>query len=131
MRLNNFLKNADRLGIISSSLCLIHCISLPILVSIKPLAAEFMHENLEFLEYIFLGLSLIAIYFATRSPHVTRRIKWAFYVIFILFAVGIFLEDSSYAWITYLAYIGSAGLIVMHVINIRHGIRCSVPEHAH
>lgn len=130
MRLNKLFKNADTLGIISSFLCLIHCISLPILISVKPVAAKFIDEDLQFLEYIFLGVSLIAVYFATRSSHVTRRIKWAFYIIFALFTLGIFLEES-FVWLTYLAYAGSAGLIVMHIINIRHGIRCAIPEHSH
>lgn len=130
MRLNKLLKNSDSIGIISSFLCLIHCISLPILISIQPVTAEFIHEDLEFLEYIFLGVSLIAVYFSTRSPHVTRQIKIAFYIIFTLFALGIFFEEQL-AWLTYLAYAGSAGLIVMHVINLRHGIRCAVPEHQH
>ncbi|EAY31499.1 MerC domain-containing protein [Microscilla marina] len=127
---NNLFKKADTLGIISSFLCLIHCISLPILVSIQPVVGKFIDEELHFLEYVFVGLSLIAVYFATRSSHVTLRMKWAFYIIFVLFTLGIFLEDA-FVWLTYLAYAGSVGLIVMHIINIRHSMRCSVPEHAH
>lgn len=130
MSLNKFFKNADTIGIISSFLCLIHCISLPILISIQPVAAKFIDEDLQFLEYIFLGLSFVAVYFATRSSHVSRRIKWAFYIIFTLFTLGILLEES-FQWLTNLAYAGSAGLIILHVINIRHGIRCTVPEHNH
>lgn len=130
MRFNAFFKNADLIGITSSLLCLIHCVSLPILISLKPVAAHFIHEDLHFLEYIFLGLSLIAVYFATRSAHVTPRMKWVFYIIFSLFALGILFEEKM-AWLTYLAYAGSAGLVVMHVINLRHGIRCAVAEHQH
>ena len=130
MRINTFFKNSDSIGIISSFLCLIHCISLPILISVQPVTARFVDEDLHFLEYIFLGVSLIAVYFSTRSSHVTQRMKWAFYIIFSLFALGIFFEEQL-AWLTYLAYIGSAGLIIMHIISLRHGIRCAVHEHQH
>ena len=130
MGLNISFKNSDSVGIISSLLCLIHCISLPILISAQPLAARFVDENLHFLEYVFLGLSFLAVYFSTRSSHVTQRMKWAFYIIFSLFALGIFFEEQL-AWLTYLAYVGSAGLIVMHIISLRHGIRCKIPEHQH
>lgn len=120
-------KNSDKIGIISSSLCLIHCIALPIFISLQPTLIGFLEHDLHFIEYIFLVLSYVAVYFSTRSHHVTKEIKFTFYVVLSVFTVGILFEETL-GWIKYVGYVGSLGLISLHIFNIYHCKRCAIAE---
>lgn len=128
--MNNSLlnKNADTIGIISSFLCLVHCIALPVLISVQPVLIGFIAEDLHFLEYIFLGLSFVAVYFATRNT--SRTISILFYIVLSAFTLGIVLEETL-GWMKYLGYIGSVGLILTHIYNIRYHYQCRIHRHHH
>ncbi len=119
-------RKADYIGITGSVLCIIHCMITPILLMSTALLQD---EHLRFgylsLDYIFIGVNIVAVYFATRhyAPPVIKKALWSFLC---LFAVAIILEDVSPVF-EYLGYAASAGLVVTHLINIRqHRI-----QHAH
>ncbi|WP_128548762.1 MerC domain-containing protein [Larkinella soli] len=119
-------RKADYIGISGSVLCVIHCLITPfLLVSSSFLADDAVRVGYLSLDYVFIGVNILAVYFATRhfaSPAV-RVGLWSFLV---LFAVAILLEDFSETF-EYLGYAASFGLMSMHLINIRnHRLR-----HAH
>lgn len=120
-----FSKNADRIGIISSSLCLVHCIALPLLISLQPALISFLHDDMHFVEYIFLLLSVVAVFFATRSTHMSDSTRKLFYVVLGVFTLSILLGERFH-WLHYIGYLGSFALIVLHIINIRQCQRCEI-----
>jgi len=111
-------RKADYIGIAGSVLCIIHCLITPVLLMTTAL---FQDEKLRIgylsLDYVFIGVNIIAVYFATRhyaSP-VIKKSLWGFLS---LFTVALLLEDVAPAF-EYLAYVASAGLVITHLLNIR------------
>jgi hypothetical protein len=119
-------RKADYIGITGSVLCIIHCLITPILLMSTALMK---HDELRFgylsLDYVFIIVNIIAVYFATRH-HASPVIKRALWGFLTLFAVAIVLEDTNELF-EYLGYAASAGLVVTHLVNIRqHRL-----QHAH
>lgn len=115
----------DKLGICTSTLCLIHCIVPPVLMLFLPLnSAEIF--DIEFVHDIFavvvIGSVLIAIYPHFKSKQHQDIIGFASIGI-ILIVSAIFAHSFSEISHTILTMIGSAFLITSHVknIKIRHG----------
>lgn len=117
---------ADYIGITGSVLCIIHCLITPVLLMSTALLKN---DPLRFgylsLDYVFIGVNIVAVYFATRhyAHPVIKRALWGFLAVF---AVAIILEDVNELF-DYVGYVASAGLVFTHLINIRqHRLR-----HAH
>ena len=115
--------NSDKVGVVSSLLCLIHCLVLPAIISIEPLLSEFLFEELHFVEYLFLALSFIAVYFSSKKSPV--HLKYIFYIVLGVFTLAILLEEQ-FTWMPYLAYLGSVCLITAHLVNYYKYQRCAV-----
>ncbi|UFH53904.1 MerC domain-containing protein [Spirosoma sp. KNUC1025] len=111
-------RKADYIGITGSILCIIHCLITPVLLMTS---AVFQDEQLRIgylsLDYVFIGVNIIAVYFATRhyAPAIIKKSLWGFLG---LFTIALLLEDVAPAF-EYLAYLASAGLVITHLINIR------------
>lgn len=111
-------RKADYIGITGSVLCIIHCLITPVLLMTTTL---FQDEKLRIgylsLDYVFIGVNIIAVYFATRhyAPSFIKKSLWGFLS---LFTIALLLEDVAPAF-EYLAYFASAGLVITHLINIR------------
>ena len=109
---------ADYIGITGSILCIIHCLITPILmVSSTLLADRTVRIGFLSLDYVFIVVNIIAVFFAVRraSQPLVKVGLWSFLG---LFAGALLLEDVHEAF-EYLAYTASAGLIGMHVLNLR------------
>jgi hypothetical protein len=110
---------ADYVGITGSVLCLIHCLATPVLL----LTSAVLQQNVALLaswhslDYVFIGINIVAVYQATRHATVPgiRRGLWGFLA---LFAVALLLEDRVVG-IVYVGYVASFGLIGLHLANIR------------
>ncbi len=114
--MKTFSKQSDKIGIISSSLCLVHCLSMPLLLSMQPLSSGLdAHAHGHLFELFFLVFSFVAVYFSTRHT-ASVPMKYAFYAVLSLFTLGFVFEESLY-WVKYLGYLGSLGLIVLHLYN--------------
>lgn len=117
-------QKSDNVGIISSVLCLIHCLLLPVAISAMSVANQHLHEDLEFMDYIFWGLSLVAVYYSVRQTTHTK-VRLAFYLAGLLFTAGILFKEVlpfGEAW----AYAGSVCLILTHTYNMRYCKHCAV-----
>jgi hypothetical protein len=134
--------NSDFIGAISAFLCIIHCAIVPILMGVHSfyyagdlitsthIEHNHVHEHTSFidvvsgshwhtLDYFFVVITLIAVYFATR----TSKVIWisvGLWSAAILFVVSILLQESI-AGVEYIAYFASALLIVFHFLNQRLG----------
>ncbi|QJW91017.1 MerC domain-containing protein [Spirosoma taeanense] len=111
-------RKADYIGITGSVLCILHCLITPVLLMTTAL---FQDEKWRLgylsLDYIFIGINIVAVYFATRhqaSP-VIKKALWGFLS---LFTIALLLEDSAPLF-EYMAYAASAGLVLTHLVNIR------------
>ncbi|WP_338763659.1 MerC domain-containing protein [Bernardetia sp. ABR2-2B] len=131
--------NSDFIGAMSAFLCIIHCAIVPILMGIHSFYyagdalvshTEHSHSHsslhsLNFLEgshwhtldYFFIAITLIAVYFATRRS-IVSWVKTGLWSAASLFVISILLEEFIVG-IEYLAYFASALLIVFHFLNQR------------
>lgn len=112
----------DKIGIISSILCVIHCAIIPILLTIVANMGDPFGAFSFPLHLIFIALAFTAVYFASKNSY-SIKIKIALWSFFILFAAGIFLEQFTHIDNS-LTLLSSIGLIVTHLINIRYCKKC-------
>lgn len=126
MKVGVLSRKADYIGITGSVLCIIHCLVTPILlVSTSLLDNNALRFGYLSLDYVFIGVNIIAVYFATRH-HSSSVIKLALWGFLALFSVAIILEEVNELF-EYVGYFASAGLIVTHLTNLRY---CRM-HHAH
>jgi uncharacterized membrane protein YvlD (DUF360 family) len=113
----HFHRKADFMGIAGSILCLIHCLITPALAMGGSLTAH-NHTigGLIDLDYFFIIINGIAVYFATREHRIPalRMFLWG---AFLLFSVSLILENE-FAAFKALGYLGSGLLIAGHVYNV-------------
>jgi hypothetical protein len=71
------------------------------------------------LDYVFLAISLVAVWYAGRGTRhlLYRTLLWLAWCVF---AGGILAESLGFAFGHGLMYLGSVGLIVVHLLNMRH-----------
>lgn len=111
------INKADLIGILSSSICLVHCLATPLLMAF---GAGFLTNP--FYEYLFLILSFISIYKATQN---NDSIKIAF-ILWISFSGFLFstLFHEKYDWLHYSGYFFAILIIIGHTLNIKHCKSC-------
>lgn len=118
MKTERLSRKADYIGITGSVLCIIHCLITPVLLLTSSM---FQNSTLRLgylsLDYVFIGVNIVAVYFATRhyAPLAIKRSLWGF---LFLFAAALLLEDTAPVF-EYIAYTASAGLVITHLLNIR------------
>lgn len=108
-------RQSDKVGVFSSLLCLAHCLALPLLMSSHGLTASVFSHDWHFVEYVFLAVSFVAVYYSTRHQPL-NWVKVSFYLVLAAFTVG-FVFEAHWAWLKYLGYFGSLGLIGLHLYN--------------
>jgi MerC mercury resistance protein len=115
---SGFITNrADYIGIMGSFLCLIHCIATPFLLMSSAWLKQ--SESFHSLDYVFIAVNIVAVYFASRNHHSTSLISKSLWVFLGIFTVAILFEESG-TFFEYLGYFASLGLITTHFLNIRH-----------
>lgn len=104
---------SDYLGIISSILCLVHCLLTPAILSFHYVFVKTTSQY-EMVEYIFLCMSFLAVFFSSKNynSYAGKIIMW---LIFIVFATSIVFHNHVPAFISYSA---SSGLILLHFLNL-------------
>ena len=117
----SFIKNykADTIGIINSSICVIHCIATPLLLAF---GVGFMANP--FFKYLFLIIAFLSI-FKTTQALTSGKIATLLWVSFWGFSFSTLLEDE-YTWLQYSSYCFALLIIIGHIINIRHCKKCSL-----
>ncbi|TNE78979.1 MAG: MerC domain-containing protein [Bacteroidetes bacterium] len=113
---------SDILGIISSSLCLVHCLAGPVLVLLGYSFTE--PGGWHLWDILFFGVSAWAVWNASKG-HGTRWIKvglWSSLVV--LF--GSILVAEHVAIVNIVSWLAALSLVVFHVLNLRHLRTCPV-----
>jgi hypothetical protein len=110
-------KKADLIGILSSSICLVHCIATPLLViygigfSTNPI-----------FKYLFLIISFVSIFKATENS-TNYKISILLWLSFFGFLFSNFFHEE-YHWLDYFEYLFAVLIIFGHVLNIKHCKHC-------
>lgn len=104
---------ADYLGILSSLLCLVHCLLTPAILSMNFIYLT-NSSQFEVIEYTFLFLSLMAVFFSSKKykGYLGKVIIW---LTFLIFAASIIFHDIIPVAVSYIA---STGLIFLHFLNL-------------
>ena len=113
----------DKIGVIASSLCLVHCIITPFIFIAKSCSASCCDTSpvwWQWIDYIFLVISFFAVYQSTKttSKKIMKRLLWISWSIFFISIVNerlnLFLAPQmlmNYAAIT---------LVVLHLYNLNY-----------
>ncbi len=118
-------KNADILGIISSVLCIIHCLAIPVIIAFGMISNSFgHHHHYHWLDYIFVGLAAFAVYYASLKA-ANNTLKIGLWLSLVVFSSGIFLHEVSHDFL-YLSLVGSLALVVLHIFNYRAHRTCRI-----
>ncbi len=139
--INNKTKNinSDIIGALSAFVCIIHCAIVPILMAFHSFhyvgdalashdyhaghshSSIFEHSHWHSLDYFFIVITLVAVYFATRKS-VVSWISVSLWSAASLFVISILLKETV-AETEYIAYLASGLLIIFHFLNQRLGKR--------
>ncbi|MBK6977405.1 MAG: MerC domain-containing protein [Cytophagaceae bacterium] len=108
---------SDILGISSASLCVVHCLFTPVLMAILS-SFSWWHE----LSLFFLVISFYSAYETTRHNEF-NKFQTIIWLSFILLTTCIIFEED-YNILHEVSYLASFGLIMGHILNIRHCQKC-------
>ena len=112
---NSFLR---WIGIGGSSLCLLHCIATPILVSIFSVSFTKIFHGLDL---VFIGLAVVGVVFSSKKA-TKNWIQRGLWIALVIFGIGLFLE--RYYSRAHLVHIPSSiALIIFNIFNLRSS-RC-------
>ena len=112
----SFIKS-DIVGISASFACIVHCLAAPALVSLGYVFNFSLVGQWHWLDYIFIGLAVVAVYFSTKNTRSTL-LKIMFWVFAFLFSGSILLHELVPG--LELVTLGSSlVLIFLHFLRLR------------
>ncbi len=124
-------RQADLLGIVSASLCIVHCLLVPLCI-LYGLVSESAINRWEYLDWGFILLSGLAVYLATHheddfhkrdcreydQPEGGRRLAQRMWAAWVVFTIALLLHDI---WVPalYISVLSSVGLAWLHLQHFR------------
>lgn len=112
------INKADIIGILSSSICLVHCVATPLLIAF---GAGFITNP--FFKYLFLIISFVSIFKATENI-TNKKISLLLWISFWGFLFSTLFQEE-YEWLHYSGYFFAILIIIGHILNIKHCKECS------
>ncbi|WP_116124344.1 MerC domain-containing protein [Lewinella sp. IMCC34183] len=112
----------DWVGVTAGVLCAIHCVLTPFVAALVPVLAD-AGGWWGMLDIAFLLISLFAVVGLVRSTSLRWLRRFA-PLSWITLALGLAGERYGLAGGDYIMYLGAAGLLVAHVVNLRNCRRC-------
>lgn len=113
----------DGIGIISGSLCLIHCVATPFIFIAKACSVSCCSDAplwWQSFDYLFLIISFIAIYFVSKNA-TNQLLKVAFWLSWAVLLVVILNQSFELFYLPKnLIYVSSFLIITLHLYNIKH-----------
>lgn len=111
----------DKIGVISSTLCMLHCIMTPFIFLAKACSISCCSDApvwWQIIDYLFLGISFIAVYYTTKN----NRLDWlkiSFWITWLVLLITI--VNHTLEFIPHnpdLIYIPAFLIIMLHIYNI-------------
>lgn len=115
---NTKINKADLIGILSSSICLVHCVATPLLLAF---GASFITNPI--FKYLFLIISFVSIFKATENI-TSKKISLLLWISFWGFLFSTLFQEE-YEWLHYSGYLFAILIIIGHILNIKHCRECS------
>lgn len=110
-------KYADQLGIAGSFLCILHCIALPLFISLLTAYSQ-KNTSLEWLlDIAFVLCALAAVILASKNT--SSSLRMGLWLFFFLFSTSV-LCSAILPHASYITFISSFGLITLHTINLHY-----------
>jgi hypothetical protein len=113
----------DSIGVIASTLCLIHCIATPLIFIAQ--SCSFTHYNSVptwwgYIDYLFLIISFFAVYRSTKITSL-KWIKPALWLSFMLLLVVVLNEKNAWFGLNEsFIYVPAISLIALHLYNKKY-----------
>ena len=119
--MNISIKNSDYLGVISSLVCLAHCILTPLLfLSQATIVSHEVPMIWQLLNYIFITLSFIAVYFSSKKT-TKIFIKMGFWINWSLLFLCILNESiEAFSVPELFMYIFATSLCLLHIYSLKY-----------
>ena len=115
--------NSDIFGVLTCSLCLVHCISTPlILLSLSSLNTKLSmsYSWWSNFDYLFLLISFFMVYFSTQITKV-KRMKYLFWLSWFSLLLIILNEKIElYEFSEYVNYVTITALSLLHLYNLKY-----------
>lgn len=130
--MNQFQFSSDKCGVLSSALCILHCLATPFLFVLNT-CSDHCHDQVpvwwgEF-DYLFLGVSFLAIWYSTQETS-SQMIKPLFWLGWVVLAFAILNEKLHLLEIPhFFIYIPTVYLIFIHIYNLKF-CQCQPEEEA-
>lgn len=119
-------KKSDELGMLSSALCMLHCIATPFLLAAVPSSSVTHHVSQDWwswLDILFLGISFIAV-FRSVQQSTLRWLQTSLIVSWLILSFFILNERFEGIELPFdMVYFPALTLIVLHLVN-RRQCRC-------
>ena len=117
----SFSFNSDKIGIISSTLCLVHCIITPFIFIVKACSNTCCSESpiwWHSIDYLFLLIAFIAIWHTTtkKMKHWLKISFWSSWVLLLAVILNESLQVFHFS--NYLLYIPAFSIITLHLYNL-------------
>tara|TARA_R110001592_G_scaffold359340_3_gene665680 strand:- start:43727 stop:44089 length:363 start_codon:yes stop_codon:yes gene_type:complete len=114
-------ENSDKIGALSSMLCLVHCATFPILIGFYP----FLHLA-EPIELVFLCISVIAVAISVYNSADKRSNEVVGMVVSLLaLLLAVFLEEKHEAF-QFISFAAAISLAIAHYLSIRKQKACKL-----
>ena len=114
------MKYLDNLGVTISTICLIHCILLPILILFFPIISLYYIMN-EAYEWIFLSLSIVIGFYSLCLGHKQHKslssLKILVFGFLFMFISKIFDDSNNDLYHTLFVLAGGILIIISHILN--------------
>ena len=125
------LKFSDLIGVLSSALCMIHCLATPFFFIAATCSVSCCSQTTplwwQWIDYIFLLISFIAV----RQTATLTNLKLIKYGLWISWTfLFVFILNEKFLWFTapqYAKFIPAFSLIGLHIYNLMY-IKCSKPN---
>jgi hypothetical protein len=113
----------DKVGIIASTLCMIHCIATPFLFLAKSCSASCCEASPKWwssLDFLFLLISFFAIYQSSKNS-TKNWIKYAMWTSWALLLAALLNEKiHPFTLFEYAIYFPALMLVVLHIYNLKY-----------
>jgi multidrug transporter EmrE-like cation transporter len=113
----------DKVGIIASTLCIIHCIATPFLFLAKSCSASCCEASPKWwsaLDFLFLLISFFAIYQSSKNS-TKNWVKYAMWTSWaVLLAALLNQKIHPFSLFEYAIYFPALMLVALHIYNLKH-----------
>lgn len=120
--INKIAVRSDSLGTLASGLCMLHCLTTPLLFMIHPISAH-VETTLVWwksLDYVFLFVSFFAVYWSSKNSS-KKGVKYVLWISWIALTLAILNEKMELFYLGELViYIPALSLFFTHVHNGRY-----------